>query len=227
MKRILKSIAIDASALALIILILVSFSAVMQSLADSVFLPASILDIGEEELMGLADGVKSYFFTMIITTAIASLMIMFILSIAQPVVWRIQQGKKIDKKYIKKSLYFGMPWYLSAAIISFIIFMTAREPFNVYILGSFMIIFTYLSVVIYHRFSKKGKLELSILKYHKLSIIALFILLFSIYAVFTIVLNGILSSIESHVVFYVVWSVGMIAYILFFALSRHLFIKRG
>lgn len=150
----------------LIFLSLSIFDGLIQKISNA-DLPDDILQLSEQQIAELSSTMQAYYNYIIFLIIALSLVIILIWIISRAVLWRISLEKKLSLKYIRTAIYLGLVWFGAGIVgltIGRIVFLTLKAPFNFYALIIYLVIylilFVYLSNVLFLKFAKIGKFNI-------------------------------------------------------------------
>ena len=230
MKNLIKILTIDFISFLFVILIPISLYYLASFQSDQLGLPESVFDLSEQQLESAAVALQNYFLFFIALIALALLIIILIWGISRALIWRLTISQKITLKYILRSILLALKWFPMGLVPALIIIVTLKDKISTYALVIYLSIFTYLSMYLYLSYAKTGNTK--ILKNLKGSIqntklLLVFIIIALVYFVLATILNFILSkTINISWLFITVGVINAIIYLIFFAVSRFIFVKK-
>jgi hypothetical protein len=156
-KRFLTTCLIDVASFLLIIIPVILVLNLIKSLAQNVNLPSDLLTATESQLMELSSSLPKLFFLIIALITLIIIFSIIVLSVSRAIIWRIIFEKKLTLKYIIKSIPLGIIWFLAIMVLATIIFLTIKEPYNLYLLYVYSVLSAYLTLNLFKSYADLNK----------------------------------------------------------------------
>lgn len=152
-KRAALSLIADIISFALIFYVLFLFFSLFDSKIASISLPNNVMELTEEQLFQFSVLIPQYYYYFIFLIAAFSLITIILFTVSRAIVWRIIAEKKLELKYLLKSIPLGLVWFIIIILLGAFFYYTIKAPFNNYFTIAYAIIIAYLSMLLFMEYS--------------------------------------------------------------------------
>ena len=123
----------------------------------SINLPENIIQLSEQQILGLSSEIQVYFYFLVLAIIAIILAVILIWIISRAVLWRMSFRKKIDMKFILRSIPMGLIWFGVGLVPGVILLATFNPNLNIYALSIYLFVYIYFSNILFMVYGDKGQ----------------------------------------------------------------------